>query len=315
MKTQKIKSNLLLLLTSAIWGFAFVAQRVGGKYLGAFTFNAVRFAIGSISLLPLILFYNNTNKKGQTTKNFKKSLIPGIIVGIFIFLGSSFQQIGISHTTVGKAAFITGLYIVVVPILGVFLKQHGNFNTWIGAIIAVLGLYFLCITDKFSISYGDFLELICAFFFAVQILLIDNFSKKVDNLKLAFFQFATCSILSFICALFVEKISISSIMLAAVPILYGGILSSGVAYTLQIVAQKNAEPSQAAIIMSMESVFGSIGGCFILNESLGPRGILGCVLMLIGMLLAQFHIEKKENSVSDFTNEDLQNKNKQAANL
>lgn len=307
MKTQKLKSNLLLLLTAAIWGFAFVAQRVGGKYVGAFTFNAIRFAIGSISLIPLILFYNNTNKKHQITKDFKQALVPGIIAGIFIFLGSSFQQIGITHTTVGKAAFITGLYIVIVPILGIFLKQRININTWIGAVIAIGGLYFLCITDKFSISYGDFLELICAFFFAAQILLIDNFSKKVDNLKLAFFQFATCSVFSLICALFVEKITISSIMLATVPILYGGILSSGVAYTLQIVAQKNAEPSQAAIIMSLESVFGSIGGFFILNESLGPKGILGCALMFAGMLLAQFNIEKKDDLPSDVTNKNIAN--------
>ncbi|MBV7276316.1 DMT family transporter [Clostridium sp. PL3] len=309
MKTQRIKSNLLLLLTATIWGFAFVAQRVGGQYIGAFTFNAIRFAIGSISLIPLILFFNSSNKKNGHVKEFKEALLPGFIAGVFIFLGSSFQQIGITHTTAGKAAFITGLYIIIVPILGVFLKQRIGLNTWIGAVIAVLGLYFLCITDKLSISYGDFLELICAFFFAVQILLIDNFCKKVNNLKLAFLQFLVCSVLSLISALFVEKIAISSIMLAAVPILYGGILSSGVAYTLQIVAQKNAEPSQAAIIMSMESVFGSIGGILILNESLGSRGILGCILMLVGMLLAQFRIGKSDNSISESTNEKLKNEN------
>lgn len=309
MKTQKIKSNLLLLLTACIWGFAFVAQRVGGKYIGAFTFNGIRFALGSISLIPLILFYNTSGEKHEHNKEFKKAFLPGVAAGIFIFLGSSFQQIGIMHTTAGKAAFITGLYIVVVPILGIFLKQYISINTWIGALIAVMGLYFLCITDEFSISYGDFLELICAFFFAVQILLIDNFAKKVDNLKLAFLQFATCSILSLICALFVEKIAISSIIMAIVPILYGGILSSGVAYTLQIVAQKNAEPSEAAIIMSMESVFGSIGGFLILNENFGTRGTLGCVLMFTGMLLAQVHIGKISNFISNFTNKKFKNKN------
>lgn len=305
MKTKQFKANCLLLLTAAIWGFAFVAQRIGGKYIGAFTFNSVRFAIGSISLLPLIIFYNKSDKKSSNTEEFKTALLPGIIAGVFIFLGSSFQQIGITHTTAGKAAFITGLYIVIVPILGIFLKQHIKINTWIGAIIAVAGLYFLCITDEFSISYGDFLEFICAFFFAVQILLIDNFAKKVDNLKLAFLQFATCSVLSLICALFVEKIAISSILQAAVPILYGGIFSSGVAYTLQIVAQKNAKPSEAAIIMSMESVFGSIGGFFILNESFGSKGILGCGLMLVGMLLAQFQSEKKDDSISYSKNKDI----------
>ncbi|NMM63750.1 DMT family transporter [Clostridium sp. P21] len=315
MKTKKLKSNLLLLLAATIWGFAFVAQVVGGKYIGAFTFNAVRFALGSISLIPLILFYNDSEKKHEHFKELKKAFWPGIIVGIFIFLGSSFQQVGIAYTTAGKAAFITGLYIVIVPIFGVFLKQHININNWIGVIVAVIGLYFLCITDKFSISYGDFLQLICAFFFAVQILLIDNFSKKLNILKLAFIQFVTCSMLSLVSALFVEKISMSSILLAAVPILYGGILSCGVAYTLQIVAQKNAEPSQAAIIMSMEAVFGSIGGVLILKESIGIRGAWGCALMLMGMLLAQINIKKKDNSSCDVQRSEVKGEDKSATDF
>jgi Permeases of the drug/metabolite transporter (DMT) superfamily len=295
MKKQTVKSNLILLLTAAIWGFAFVAQRVGGKYIGAFTFNAVRFAIGSISLLPIILLQNKSNKEPIEAGELKKVLGVGIIAGIIIFLGSSFQQLGLVYTGAGKAAFITGLYIVIVPILGIFLKQYIGINSWLGAIIAVIGLYFLCVTDKFSISHGDFLELICAFFFAVHILLIDRFSGKVDAIKLAFFQFLTCSVLSFVAALLVERITLDSIFQAAIPILYGGILSSGVAYTLQIIGQKNAEPSQAAIIMSMESVFGTIGGFLILNESFGLKGILGCLLMLTGMLLAQLKSSKEKS--------------------
>lgn len=294
MKKQALKSNLILLLTAAIWGFAFVAQRVGGKYIGAFTFNAVRFAIGSMSLLPLILFQNKSNKNHSKEGELKKVFAAGIIAGIVIFFGSSFQQMGLTDTGAGKAAFITGLYIVIVPILGIFLKQYISINSWLGAIIAVIGLYLLCVTDTFSISHGDFLELICAFFFAGHILLIDYFSPKVDVIKLAFFQFLTCSILSLATALLVEKITINSIYQAAVPILYGGILSSGVAYTLQIVGQKYAEPSQAAIIMSMESVFGTIGGFLILNESMGLKGIFGCLLMLAGMLLAQLKSSKEK---------------------
>jgi drug/metabolite transporter (DMT)-like permease len=292
MRKQTIKSNSILLLTAAIWGFAFVAQRVGGKYIGAFTFNAVRFALGSISLLPIILFQNKSNKDYIKSGELKKVIGVGIIAGIIIFLGSSFQQLGLVYTGAGKAAFITGLYIVIVPILSIFLKQYISINSWLGAIIAVIGLYFLCVTDKFFISHGDFLELICAFFFAVHILLIDHFSGKFDAVKLAFFQFLTCSVVSFIAALLFEKITLASIYQAAVPILYGGILSSGVAYTLQIVGQKNAEPSQAAIIMSMESVFGTIGGVLILKESFGIKGILGCLLMLTGMLLAQLKSSK-----------------------
>ena len=297
MKKQTVRSNLILLLTAAIWGFAFVAQRVGGQYIGAFTFNAVRFALGSISLLPIILFQNKSNKEGSEIEGLGKIISIGAIAGIIIFLGSSFQQMGLVYTGAGKAAFITGLYIVIVPILGIFLKQYISINSWLGAIIAVIGLYFLCVTDKFSISHGDFLELICAFFFAAHIILIDRFSGKVDTVKLAFFQFLTCSILSFIAALLFEKTSLDSIYQAAVPILYGGILSSGVAYTLQIVGQKNAEPSQAAIIMSMESVFGTIGGILILGESFGIKGILGCLLMLAGMLLAQLKSSNKNTTI------------------
>ncbi|MDP4144749.1 MAG: DMT family transporter [Bacillota bacterium] len=293
MKKQRMQSNLLLLIAAFIWGFAFVAQRIGGKYIGAFTFNGIRFAIGSISLLPLMLYQNKTNKKQNLDGDFKKVIVIGIIAGIMIFLGSTFQQMGLVSTGAGKAAFITGLYIVIVPIMGIFLKHYIGVNSWLGAIIAVVGLYFLCITDTFSISHGDFLELICAFFFAIHILFIDRFSKEVDVVKLAFFQFLTCSIISMIAALIFESITLQSIYEAAVPILYGGILSSGVAYTLQIVGQKNAEPSQAAIIMSMESVFGTIGGFLILNESMGLKGIFGCLLMLAGMLLAQIKGSKE----------------------
>lgn len=294
MRKETVKSNLILLLTAAIWGFAFVAQRVGGKYIGAFTFNAVRFALGSISLIPIILFQNKSNKDGIKAEELKKVIGVGVIAGFIIFLGSSFQQMGLVYTGAGKAAFITGLYIVIVPILGIFLKQYIGINSWLGAIIAVIGLYLLCVTDKFSISHGDFLELICAFFFAAHILLIDHFSGKVDSVKLAFFQFLTCSVVSLAAALLFENITLASIYQAVVPILYGGILSSGVAYTLQIVGQKNAEPSQAAIVMSMESVFGTIGGVLILGESFGIKGIIGCLLMLAGMLLAQLKSSKEK---------------------
>jgi len=298
MKTQTFKSNLLLLLAAVIWGFAFVAQRVGIEYVGPFTFNGVRFALGSLSLVPLILIYNkNTQNKEKREYESKRTFQVGLISGFILFVAASFQQIGLISTTAGKAAFITGLYIVLVPILGVFLKQYLGINTWLGAIAATAGLYLLCVTNQFSIAKGDLFELAGAFFWAVHILLIGHFSRKVDVLKLSFFQSITCSVLSLLTALLIEKISINGLMQAIIPILYGGIISVGIAYTLQVVGQKSAKPSHAAIILSMESVFAAIGGFIILNERLKVQGILGCILMFIGMLLPQLQIFKKDKSI------------------
>lgn len=289
-------SSLALLIAAAIWGFAFVAQRVGMKYIGPFTFTGIRFALGAISLIPLMIFYNNKDEKVKI-KNIKgnNNLLGGVIIGIILFLAASFQQVGLIGTSAGKAAFITGLYIVFVPILGLFLRHHIKANTWIGAVIAVVGLYFLCVTNGFSISYSDMLELASAFLFAIHILLIDYFSQKINVLKLAFSQFITCSILSMITAVFIEHITVSGILQALVPILYGGICSVGIAYTLQILGQKNAEPTHAAIICSMETVFATIGGIFILNEQLGVKGSIGCLLMLTGMILSQLKSSKQED--------------------
>ncbi|MEF9951087.1 MAG: DMT family transporter [Clostridium sp.] len=297
----KLKSNILLLLTAAIWGFSFVAQRLGMEYIGAFTFNGIRFAFGGFSLLPLILFYKNNNSKPSLYIAHKSVFIAGTISGLILFLGSSFQQVGLIGTTAGKAAFITGLYIIIVPILGVFLKQRLGINYWVGSILAIIGLYFLCVTNGFSVSYSDYLELIGAFFFAVHIVLIDYLSSKYDVLKLAFFQFITCSFLSLLVAVFFETITMDGILKSMLPILYGGILSVGVAYTLQIVAQKSAEPSHAAIILSMESVFAAIGGFIILNETLIMNQFLGCLLMFLGIIVSQVDFKKliTNNSISN----------------
>lgn len=288
MKKQELKSNMLLLLTALIWGTAFVAQRVGAQYIGAFTFNGVRFALGGVSLIPLMLYLNNTENRTNKSANISSSaVLPGIITGCILFLGASLQQIGLAYTTAGKAAFITGLYIAIVPILGIFLKHKIHANTWFGVILAVVGLYFLSVTESFTIEKGDLLEVIGAFFWALHILVIDYFTKKVDALKLSFVQTLTCSALSMVVALIFEKITFSGLVQAIIPILYGGICSVGIAYTLQIVSQKHAKPSHAAIILSMEAVFASIGGTIILGENLGLRGYLGCALMLAGMLLSQ----------------------------
>ncbi len=291
MNTQALKSDILLLLTAIIWGFAFVAQRAGMSYVGPFTFNAVRFALGSLVLLPLIL-WNQKNQIINTKKNlphvsFKMLVLGGGLAGFVLFSGASLQQVGLVYTTAGKAGFITGLYVVIVPILGLFCRQRTNSGTWLGAFLAATGLYFLSITENFTISFGDFLEVAGAFFWACHVLIIGWLSPKIDSLKLSFFQYVTCSISSLITAIFFEVITFSGLYQAAIPILYGGVISVGIAYTIQVVAQRNAHPAHAAIILSLEAVFAAVGGWFILGEILTPRGLFGCLLMLSGMLLSQ----------------------------
>lgn len=306
MKRQEINSVLLMLLTAAIWGFAFVAQRVGMQHVGAFTYNGVRFALGSISLLPVIYFFGNSSKeknnekieKGEKFKeaDIKTTIISGIIAGSVLFIAASLQQVGLKYTTAGKAGFITSLYIVLVPILGIFIKQKTHTATWIGAMTAVIGLYFLSINESFNIEFGDLLEIIGSFFWAAHILLIDKFVKNVNAIKLSSIQFAACSFLSFIVAIRYESIIFGEILNAAIPILYGGLMSVGVAYTLQAIAQKHAKPAHAAIALSMEAVFAAIGGILILKETMSTRGYLGCALMFAGMMIAQSENLKKEKT-------------------
>ena len=300
MKTKEVKSVFILLLTAAIWGFAFVAQRVGMQHVGAFTFNGVRFALGSASLLPVIYFFGRKNKDQEEKEeaDLKTTFKSGFIAGGVLFIAASLQQVGLIYTTAGKAGFITSLYIVLVPIIGILFKQKTHKKTWIGALTAVVGLYFLSINESLTIEFGDFLEIIGAVFWACHILLIDKFVKNVDAIKLSSVQFATCSVLSLITAFIFEDVNITGISSALVPILYGGIMSAGIAYTLQAIGQKHAKPSHAAIALSMESVFAAIGGIVLLSESMSTRGYLGCGLMLLGMLIAQ-----SENLVSTKTDD------------
>ena len=288
-----MKSNVLLLITAIIWGFAFVAQRAGMEYLGPFLFNAIRFVLGSASLIPLLIY--NKKRKFKKEKllafNNKHYVYGSIIMGIVLFIASTFQQMGIVYTDAGKAGFITGLYIILVPIFGLFVGQSTSKVTWIGAVVAIAGLYFLSVTENFTIDIGDFLVLISAIFWAAQILIVGFLSVRVDSIQLAFTQFLICSLLSFIAALFTEIISLAAIIDATIPILYAGLCSVGIAYTLQIVAQKTAHPANAAIIMSLESVFAVIGGWLVLSESIPLRGLFGCGLMLLGMIISQLPIK------------------------
>jgi len=290
MEQKTFKADLLLILTAAIWGFAFVAQRVGMDYIGPYTYNALRFTLGSASLLPLI--WLGARKRAQDHPdrpigNGRATFVGGLIAGFALFAGASLQQVGMVYTTAGNAGFITGLYVVMVPLFGLFWKQRPGAGTWIGALLATTGLYFLSVTDELTISFGDFLVLLSAIFWAGHVLIIGWLSPKMDSLKLSSVQFAVCALLSFIVALIFESFSPAAIMDALIPILYGGLFSVGIAYTLQVVAQRHAHPAHSAIILSLEGSFAALGGWLLLNEVLGLRGLLGCALMLAGMLLSE----------------------------
>ncbi|MEA3545762.1 MAG: DMT family transporter [Thermodesulfobacteriota bacterium] len=288
MKDATIKADILLLLTASIWGFAFVAQRIGMDYVGPFTFNAVRFALGSLSLLPLILLLQKRQPHTDHRQEPDKSvLFGGILAGGALFAGASLQQAGLVYTTAGKAGFITGLYVVIVPLLGLFWHHRPRIGTWLGAMLAAIGLYFLSINEEFTISFGDLLVLIGAFFWAGHVLLIGWLAPRTNSLKLASAQFAICSLLSLLVALAIETMSFASIWQAAVPILYGGLGSVGIAYTLQVIAQRDAHPAHSAIILSLEGLFAAIGGWLLLDEILSMRSLFGCTLMLAGMLFSE----------------------------
>lgn len=290
LNTRLLKSDGLLLLTATIWGFAFVAQRVGMDYVGPFTFNGIRFGLGGVVLIPFILKQSRRkiSKAVPPEQNTGRKIIQGgCLAGVILFMGASLQQVGLVYTTAGNAGFITGLYVVIVPILGVIFGFRANSGTWIGAILAAIGLYFLSVTENLTIAYGDLLVLVGAFIWAIHVLVIGWLSPRTDSLKLALTQFLVCSLLSLISAIIFEKIALDSVVQAAIPILYGGVLSVGVAYTLQVVAQRNAHPAHAAILLSLEAVFAAIGGWMMLGEQLTTRGLTGCGLMLVGMLVSQ----------------------------
>jgi drug/metabolite transporter (DMT)-like permease len=292
--SHNIKNDFLLLLAAAIWGFAFVAQRKGMEHVGPMLFNACRFGLGALSLVPLLIYSEKKRSRAlkadpESDKNggLKVSMLGAAVCGIALFTASAFQQWGIVYTTAGKAGFITGLYVVLVPIINHFFGHIIGKGTWTGAFLALIGLYFLSINQGFTVNFGDFLVFVSAFFWAVHITAVGIFSYKVGPIKLAFLQFAVTAFLSLIVAIPIEEISLSGIRLAALPILYGGIMSAGIAFTIQVVVQEKAHPAHAAIIMSLETFFAALGGWMILGEQLGARDIFGCTLMLAGMLVSQ----------------------------
>jgi drug/metabolite transporter (DMT)-like permease len=286
-----IQANALLLLASAIWGFAFVAQRLGMEHVGPFTFNAIRFALGGISLVPLI---RATRARRQHHAPAPRLLLGGLLAGLLLFGGASSQQVGLVTTTAGKAGFITGLYVVLVPLAGLLWGQRVGAITWAGAVLAAVGLYFLSVTEQLTLAPGDLWVLLSAFFWTAHIHTIKRLTEHIDPLPLAAVQFGVCSLLSWGVALASEPITRAGLGGALAPILYGGLMSVGIAYTLQVVAQQHAPPTPAAIIMSLESAFAALGGWMVLGERLDARSAVGAALMMAGMLLAQIRAAARE---------------------
>jgi len=282
----KLKNSLILLLTAIIWGVAFVAQSVGMDYVGPFTFTCVRSLIGGAVLLPFLAI-RRRERPALSAPDKKLLALGGLCCGIFLAAASCFQQFGIQFTTVGKAGFITAFYIVLVPVLGLFFKKHCGVFVWVGVILALVGLYLLCITEGFSIQPGDLMVFICALLFAGHILVIDHFTQKVDGVAMACIQFFVCGALCAVPMLLFERPSFSQLTAAWLPILYAGVLSSGVGYTLQIVGQKDMNPTIASLILSLESVVSVLAGLLLLGQQLSLREILGCVFMFAAIIMAQ----------------------------
>lgn len=285
-----MKNDFLLLLTAIIWGFAFVAQRAGMDLVGPFSYNGVRFALGALSLVPVLLL--TRKRKGAIFSPGQPGRLSlaawGGLAGVLLFAGASLQQIGIVYTTAGKAGFITGLYVVLVPLIGAAVGTRSGIYRWAGAVLAILGLYLLSVNESFAVGRGDFLVFLCAFFFAAHVLLLAKISPRFDPAALSMVQYGICSALSLLVALGTETVSAPEILSAWLPIAYGGIFSVGIAYSLQVVAQKKAHPTHAAIILSLEGLFAAVGGFLLLGERFSSRELLGGVLMLAGMVISQF---------------------------
>ena len=294
---KQLRANLLLLLTAMIWGAAFVAQSVSMDYVGPFTFLCTRSILGGVVLLPVIAVMGKRKQEKSAEKSESRRilLLGGICCGIMLFIGSTLQQVGIQYTTAGKAGFITAMYMVLVPICGLFFGKRPGGKTWAAVVVALVGMYLLCLYGSGiqNLSKGDLLEMLCALGFTAHILVIDHFSPKVDGVKMSCIQFFVCGILAGIFMLILETPSWESIRAAAMPILYAGILSSGVGYTLQIVAQKDTQPTVASLLMSLESVFSLIFGWILLKEAMSGVELLGCVLMFAAIIWVQLPEKKK----------------------
>ena len=286
----------MLFLAALIWGFAFAFQSQGMDHMGPMTFNGMRFLIGAIVLVPVIFIFRNPGKRKPVTAGaVKVTVLGGIVCGLCLFAASSLQQFGIQYTSVGKAGFLTTLYIILVPIIGIFFRRKVPVVVWIGAIISVIGMYLLCVSETMSINKGDIFAFCCAIVFAFHILSVDYFAPKTNGIVLSCLQFLTSGVCAMICAFIFEQPSVTEIVNGVVPLLYVGVMSSGVAYTLQILGQKNAEPTLASLIMSLESAVSVLGGWLILNQRLTGKELLGCLLMFVAVVGVQIFDVKKSD--------------------
>ena len=288
MRQKTMRANLLLLLTATIWGTAFVAQSVGMDHVGPFTFICVRYWIGGLFLLPCIRLLDRVvgRPAAAAPENRRGHLIGGVCCGAALFVASVLQQLGIQRTSVGKAGFLTALYILIVPLLGLFVGKRVSRRIWGCVAVALVGMYLLCMTESLSVSTGDLLVMLCAVGFSIHILVIDHFSPRVDGVRMSCIQFFTAGALGIV-PMLLEQPDLSSLLAAAAPILYAGVLSSGVAYTLQVVAQKDTDPTVATLIMSLESVISMLAGWVILGQALSPRELAGCALVFAAIIVAQ----------------------------
>ena len=288
MKVNRIRQNVLPVLAAFIWGTAFVAQSVGAEHVEAFTFNAGRSAIAFVFLLAVCLLLRKFGQKKPRTAAYWRDLaVSGLCCGTALTVAAYFQQKGLETTTSGKAGFITALYIVIVPIAGILMKKKPPRTIWISVVIAVAGLYCLCVTEEFSITMGDFYVLLCSFCYSAHILVIDYFTQKVDGVEMSCAQFLVCTVLSSVGMLAMETPSLPAVMACIGPLLYVGVFSSGVAYTLQILAQKDSDATVVSLLLCLESVFAVLAGAVILGDRMNGKEYFGCVLMLAAVVLAQ----------------------------
>lgn len=289
MQTKALRADVLMLITAMIWGSGFVAQTSGMDHIGPFLYSGLRFALGSLCLLPLVLWRAPARPEPFLTRGL---LIGGCLMGLALALGINLQQVGLLFTSVTNAGFITGLYVIVVPLLGLLIGHKTGLGTWLGASLAVVGMFLLSVGDQFQVASGDWLQLIGAFVWGGHVVLVGVFAGRHDPIRLAFLQFTTCAVVSLLLALYFEPLDLDAIIAAGPAILYGGVIAVGIGYTLQVIAQKDAIASHAAIIFSMEAVFAAIAGAWLLGEQLSTRGYIGCGLMLAGMLAAQLWPKK-----------------------
>lgn len=299
MRGNTVRQNVFPVLAALIWGTAFVAQSVGADYVEPFTFNTARSGIAFLFLLILCAVFRRTRKQdfsgaAEARPAARRDLIlGGICCGTALTVAANLQQKGLETTTSGKAGFITALYIVIVPIAGIFLKKRAPRTIWLSVALAVAGLYCLCITEDLTVTTGDFYVLLCAFCFSAHILIIDHFTQKVDGVELSCVQFLVATVLSAAGMVLTESPSLAALVQCAWPILYVGVFSSGVAYTLQILAQKDSNPTVVSLLLSLESVFATLAGAVVLHDRMNGREYLGCLLMLAAVVLAQLPASRK----------------------